>query len=290
MTVETSAPAGAGQQTAAGAGGQQQQQTGAGAQQTQQQTQRAPWYDGIVQNDETKAWLAQKGYPDAAATIESHRNLEKLLGSDQRVIVPTDPNDKAGWDKVWNQLGRPDSADKYVFQAPEGYEVNKDLSGGFAKAAHAVGVTQAQAKALFDWYIGAETEATGTMKARSESEMTALKTEWGAAFDQKLETGRRAAREFGVADAEMNAIEAVIGTAKLMKLFNDIGSKLGEHSIEGKGSTQFTMTPAQADAEISRLRGDPAFLTRYQNSDPKVRQNAIDEMARLQRMKAGEKP
>lgn len=251
-----------------------------------------PWYDG-VQDAEIKTWVAAKNYPSVEAALTGHRSLEKLLGSDQRLILPKDPTDKAAWDKVWNTLGRPDSPDKYTFQAPEDVKVDKDLADGFAKVAHETGITQAQAKSLFDWKLSEDQRMVTELLARSEADINALRVEWGAAFDQKVEAGKRAAREFGLSEEFLHSLEGApnvppLTTAQLLRFFAEIGAKLGEHPIEGKSSGAFTMTPAQAKMEISRLRGDPTFLVRYQNDDPNVRKSAIEEMARLHKLAEGE--
>jgi hypothetical protein len=253
----------------------------------QQQQAQQPWYS-TIKNEETKGWFANKNFPDLDATAESYRNLEKLLGSDSRVILPKDPADKAGWDKVWNQLGRPEAADKYKFPVPEGYEANKELIGGFSKIAHEAGITQAQAETVFKWYMEAEKAQQSQASVSSETDLNTLKGEWGAAYDQKIELGKRAAREFGVDAATLEKIEGAVGTGTLLKMFANIGSKLGEHKIEGDAPTGFGKTPEQAHAEISRLQGDTQFMQRYMSEDPKVRESAILEMTRLHKLAQGE--
>jgi hypothetical protein len=44
------------------------------------------------------------------------------------------------------------------------------------------------------------------------------------------------------------------------------------------------MNPAAAQAEISRLKGDPAFMERYNNADDNVRGPAVEQMKQLFRV------
>lgn len=108
--------------------------------------------------------------------------------------------------------------------------------------------------------------------AQSEQDFAALKTEWGAAFNQNLELGKRAAMQFipGTADeraATLTALEQSLGTGKLMKLMANIGQGLGEHKVVGGESGQGLMTPAQATQRIAELKSNKDWASAYLSGD-----------------------
>ena len=241
-----------------------------------------PWWHGKVANEDNKGWLANKGFADLDTWVESHKNLEKLVGS-QRLAIPQGEADTANWDKVYNALGRPEKPDGYQFKAPEGKELNAELVGHFAPIMHAAGLNQKQASSLVEAYTALETakaeEAAKAFEAKSDQDMKDLRTEWGEAFESKIELSRRAMRQFGIGE-HVDALERAMGTKGLMTMLAKIGEGLGEHRIEnGGGNTTFGMTPAAAQQRIAELRNDPMWSKAYLAGDADKKA----EMARLQR-------
>ena len=108
-------------------------------------------------------WLQKAGLTDAKALAKHAHNQEKLLGSAVR-IPGKDATDEER-NAFLNKLGRPEAADKYEFKAPEGlpegFEYDGKVEAAFRDIAHKAGLTQAQAAAVRDWYLGAAGEAFG---------------------------------------------------------------------------------------------------------------------------------
>ena len=241
-----------------------------------------PWWHGRLSNDDNKGWLANKGFKDLDTWVESHKNLEKLVG-EQRLAIPKGDEDKANWDKVFNALGRPEKPEAYQFKAPEGKELNPEMIGHFAPLMHELGLNQRQASGLVEAYTALEAtkaaqEATA-FAAKSDQDIRDLRTEWGETFDSKIEVGRRAMRQFGMTES-VDALEKAMGTKGLLSLLAKIGEGLGEHRIEnGGGSTTFGLTPAAAQQKIADLKADRAWSKAYIEGDAGKR----EEMARLMR-------
>jgi hypothetical protein len=124
---------------------------------------------------------------------------------------------------------------------------------------------------------------------KSEEEFTALRREWGAAADQNIELAKRAVGKFG-ADAGLDAdglerLEQAIGTGPMIKLFHAIGSSFAEGSfVASEAASGGALTPQAAKNKIAGMFADQEFMGRYMNRDEKIRQGAIEEMMRLQRM------
>ena len=64
------------------------------------------WYNSVFQRDENKGLAELKAWNTADNMLDSHRNLEKLVGVD-KLPLPKNEADKEGWDRVYTRLGRP---------------------------------------------------------------------------------------------------------------------------------------------------------------------------------------
>lgn len=201
-------------------------------------------------------------FQDPAALAKSYAELETLIGR-KGVIVPTEkdgPDVHAAYRKA---LGIPESADGYELKPPAGAEAawHEDTAKAFAAKAHAIGLTPTQAKAVAEWYGGLATEQ---MKAAAEGiepdgrkMEDVLRSEWGAAYPAKVEMAKRAAKAFAPDASVLDALEAKVGGSALLRMFASIGEKMGEDVPAGMGQGRSgAMTPADAAAELARIRGD----------------------------------
>lgn len=237
------------------------------------------WWDTFQDND-LKGYVANKGWKDPADLAVGYKNLEKLLGA-EKIPMPKGADDADGWSRVYDALGRPKSADDYKLPVPQGDD------GAFAKLAagkfHELGLTAKQAEGLAAWY---NEQGTGRMQevqqqsaAKAEADMAALKSEWGNAYDENVEFGRRAAREYGLDESKLSALENALGTGEMLKLMARIGRAQGESSFVEANTAGggFGMTPAAAQQRITALREDRAWSAKYIAGDAEARA----EMQRL---------
>ncbi|MCE2660922.1 MAG: hypothetical protein LW854_22260 [Rubrivivax sp.] len=240
------------------------------------------WYDGIEDGD-LKGYVQNKGWKDPVELANGYRNLEKLLGS-EKIPMPKGAEDKDGWSRVYDALGRPKSADDYGLQLPEGG------NGDFLKAAagkfHELGLSKAQAAELANWYNEQATGQVGAAQqaqaAKVEQDIQALKGEWGQAWEENVELGRRAARQFGLDQGKLEALENAFGTAEMLKFMSRIGRGLTEHTFEsGRSTNSFGLTPEAARQRISSLREDRDWSAKYLggNADAKAELQRLMEVA-----------
>lgn len=249
----------------------------------------APWYSGI-QDEGLRGFAELKGWKDPAAAIDSYRNLEKLRGVPENELARIPKADDAdGWKAFYSKLGRPENAAGYELPIPDGDD------GAFAKTAaewfHEAGLTPAQAKMLAgknNEYIQSQVQAYNEQVAQQqEQELSQLKGEWGQAFDQNTEIARRAAKQFGINEDQMSKLEDSLGTKGLLQFFHNIGSKIGEHPMQGGGNDSgFKLSPAAAKERINQLMQDREWATRYLNGGA----NEKAEMERLQMASAWSSP
>lgn len=227
------------------------------------------WYDAI-EDSELKGYVQNKGWKDPVELANGYKNLEKLLGG-EKLPMPKGAEDKEGWTRVYDALGRPKSADEYKLPIPEGDP------GTFAKAAsgkfHELGISQQQAEGLAKWWNetqqGQLSEMQQQSAAKVQADLTSLKTEWGQAYDENVSFGQRAAREFGLDAAKLTAIENALGTGEMLKFMARVGRGLSEDTFEaGKGSgNKFGMTPEAARERIGALRNDSSWSAKYISGD-----------------------
>lgn len=269
MTDTTAAPAGDNGGTPAGA-------AGAGTPPGQQP---ASW-DAALDED-TRAYVQNKGWKDPTEVLSSYRNLEKFVGGSKNVVeLPGEDADEQTLNNFFNRLGRPESPDQYGFKPPEG--ADPDLMNWFQQTAHQAGLNKQQASKLFDAWnemSGARIEQMQSQaREQSERAINDLKREWGSAYDAQIDAGKRAVAALGYDEARLNKLEDSMGTAEMLKLFATIGSKMGEDSFEGGRSDDgFGVSPAVARQQIADLKMDKSFMGEYLKGNP----DAVSKMKRL---------
>lgn len=96
--------------------------------------------------------------------------------------------------------GLPVVPEDYQAQFPDGFDLDEETFNGFKQAAKEAGLTQTQFERVVNFEVARSQRLTEQMRNdvrqhREESE-TALKKEWGANYDQKLETAKRVFNKF----------------------------------------------------------------------------------------------
>ena len=231
-------------------------------------------------DDSTKNVIQTKGWKSPADVVGSYANLEKLLGADKagRAIVP--PKDDATPEEFaafYNKMGRPETPDGYKLPVPEGD------SGEFAKTAanwfHEAGVNSKQAEALAGKWNEFQTELAQQqneqLAQQAEIDIQDLKKGWGKDFEANSELAKRAIREAGLTPEDGLSIERALGVKKAAEVFAKLGKPYAEAPMkggDGDGAGKFGVSPADAVAKISALKGDPGWTAKYISGDVNARQ------------------
>jgi hypothetical protein len=228
-----------------------------------------------IQDEEVRGWLQTKGYESQEAAARAHRNLEKLRGvpEDRLLQLPKD-DDADAWGRVWDRLGRPETADGYNLPVPEGDD------GAFAKKAaawfHEAGVPKEAAQKLASQWNAYQAEVVSEHEmATTEADkqaMTELRRTWGNAFDQNTAIVDRAARTFGMSEDQILGLKAAMGAAGAMDFLYNVGMRLGEDTFTtGDGPDGFALTPEAAKARRAELLKDKDFQERWSKGEAKAR-------------------
>lgn len=226
------------------------------------------WYDS-VQDPDTKAWLANKKYESPEMLAKAGRSLEQLFGADKAgraVILPKDEKDEEGLKAFRSKIGVPESIDGYKLPIPEGDDGSfaKVAAGWFHKNNVPASAAEAMAKEWND-YLGSQIKAADEAeKQKTAQELDALKIEWAHEFDTRSETAKRGFREVGqkagLSEEDLKRLESSLGTAKMLKTFEQIGRYVSEAAFaggNGKGGG-FGNNPQQAQDRVNAIIQDRA--------------------------------
>jgi hypothetical protein len=229
-----------------------------------------------------------KDIKDLDGLARSYASAAKMVGMDKgRVVALPGTADDPAWKDVFDKLGRPADPKDYGFKAPEGLAVDAKLQEGFAKTAHELGLNTTQANKLYEWWNGQATEAqkalAGQGAAAQEAATAALKTEWGAAFDQNLDLAKKAVAHYGSdkLQAELNAGQG--NNVEIIKVFAKLGRGLSEDGLIGKGGPggEPIASPTEARQQIAAKQADKVFMAAYQDKRHPEHANAVDAMQKL---------
>ncbi|MGD9742289.1 MAG: hypothetical protein AB7V53_06575 [Dongiaceae bacterium] len=201
-----------------------------------------------------------KGWASPAEAVRSYQSLERLLGAD-KIALPGKEAGPEAWEPVWQKLGRPAKPEGYSFGPPAGATGYDEGLARWARGAfHKAGVPDRMAAALHDGFLEQQAalrqEAASAERLAQEELEAALARDWGPARDAKLAAARRAAETFAEEPATLDRLEQAIGAAAVLKLFARIGESMGEDRMLGAGNGAGRLTPADAEAEIRRVRGE----------------------------------
>jgi hypothetical protein len=256
---------------------------GGGQVANQTSSQQSPWYQEFP--EDVRGLVETKGWQSPVDAIQSYTNLEKFLGADKAnrgLVLPKDDATAEEWGQVYDKLGRPKDAAGYNLPVPDGTD------GAFAQEAagkfHELGLTSKQAQQLTEWFNDKSSGAMSDMQSQqaqsAEQQMSELQKEWGKEFDANIESGRRAARQFGVSEDMLNKMENALGTKDMLKFFSNVGKGVGEDSfVEGSGNGKFGMSPEAARVRVNSLKSDPNWTAKYLGGDA----DAKAELERLMR-------
>lgn len=244
------------------------------------------WLDSF--DSDTKEYVTQKGFKDPKAILESYRNLEKLRGVPQdRLLKLPEASDAPEWGQVFEKLGKPATPEGYGFKPKD---PNNNAFTDWAKGTfHKLNLTTQQGQELVQQFNAyneqLEAGAREAHTAAVQTQTMGLKKEWGAAFNQNVGRAQSAYRQLGIPDKAIDSLEREIGFDGVMKLFNSLGSRMGEHEfVNGDSRPAFgegtVLTPDQAKARIKALKQDNNWVQKYLAKDTK----AVAEMERLMRM------
>lgn len=237
------------------------------------------WMAGF--DDDSKAWINNKGYKNPADLANAHRSLEKLLGAPKERLVTLPENfydDKgaltADGKAIYERLGMPKDPKEYGIEVPKEGGDPKRLEA-FLKVAQDIGLTKAQAQKLnsmdSEFMTGLRAQAQEAAVQKFKDQDASIQKEWGAAYENNKSIAADAMRRLGLSNQEVDALSSTIGHDKTLKLLHNLGKSVGEGTfVEGTRPTQ-PSTPGDAKAKIKELQADKDFGSRLMTGEAQAK-------------------
>jgi len=229
------------------------------------------WGEGFEPHQQL---VQTKGWKSPADMAKGYTELESFAG--RAIAIPGADAKPEEWATVYNKLGRPDSADKYDlanFKVPDGVPWSEATQKAMLPELHKLGLSNSQVVGAMQSYAAVRAEEVKALNAHADQFAKAgeasLRKDWGGEYDAKLDLANRAVKSvFGKELADARGIRLSDGTylldnPVLAKAFAQVGANISEdgqlEGLKGGGAgTQPITTPAQADAEIKRIRAEAA--------------------------------
>jgi len=238
-----------------------------------------------------------KGIDSFESLVQQHANVQHLIGG-EKIARPKEDAPQEDWDRFYNTLGRPDAPDKYDlgdFQPPEGLPWDGDLQSGMLQDLHVAGLTNEQVNKVVRSFAARQHEGfknvqTSIQEAHDKADRE-LKTEWGNAYDGRIQESIKGMR-YAFGELADDVAQTVLTDGSLLgdnpvfiRAFQKIGASMGEHQMIGDRTPgDPAVSPAQAAQEIKALESDPEFQAIFtdksRHNDPRfIRWNTLMDIA-----------
>lgn len=215
------------------------------------------WKDSLP--DDLKAEKALESIQDIPGLAKSYIHAQKLVGAD-KIPVPNKFATDEDWQAVYSKLGRPENPDAYEFNLKENSNIDENALKGFKETAHKNGLLPKQAEAIMNFYNDMTQNYIEDLNSKSEQGRSnaeqALKKEWGAAFDNKVQQASTIANKYindDFAHLTLSDGTKIGDHPDFIKAFANIAHDLGEDKLVAAQGPQY-MTPAEIDKQIASLQ------------------------------------
>lgn len=193
--------------------------------------------------------------PGQDATPEERQQFrEKMLQHDDGLIPLPDMDDAEQMAGIYKRLGMPEAADEY--KTPDGIDLPPEQLGQVKGFAIKANMTQKQ----FETYLSEWNEAyqaqIHTMTEQQAEALSALKGEWGAAFEQKSGEAVAFLEASGLAQFAEAAKNGQLPADQLRAfaaMSEAVAPEDGEFQRQDP-NRETAMTPAEAEDQLAAIR------------------------------------
>jgi hypothetical protein len=234
------------------------------------------WQTGLpddMKKDPSLDPLKGKGIVDV---VKGFINAQKLIGKD-KIPLPGETAKPEEWAEFYKKLGRPEKPEDYKLakpsDLPKDFPFQEKLIQDFSKAGHELGLTTKQITGLYKWYLTNELETWNgitrdSAQAREGAE-TALRKEYGNAYDQRIGAAKILLGKFGTPELTQALDATGMGNNPLLvKFLVNVAGQFSEDTLKGMGKSQFNIqAPEEAKRQIDELKLNKEFMAAY--FDPK---------------------
>ena len=221
-------------------------------------------------------------FKTAQDVARAYVNAEGLLGKRMDELVAGDaaPEVKAAFR---TKMGIPEAAEGYdPPKAPEGYNLDEKLVGGFKEIAHKAGLSKSQFEAITGWFVNQEVDRHTSRQSdgakAQEENWAALRTMWGAAADRNVALAQRVVAEFGGSELKAALDETGAGNnPNVIAFLAKVGQAMAEDNLIT--ATNLGTGPDEAKAKIAAIMADKKHP--YRDDSHPGHKAAVAEVTRL---------
>lgn len=237
------------------------------------------WLDSLGEIPKELVTEKIRRFKTPAEFVRSFNEKEKLISS-KGYEPPAKDAPSEEWDAFYSRIGRPESPDKYEWEAPEGVELDQESLSAAKAQFHKLGLTPRQFQGIMDFYkndVGriAEMEQERQESLLSESQAK-LKQEWGDNFEGNLRAANNVLQKLELKEALQEA--GLLNDARVAKALHKIATLTAEHGrVDGDSSR------TSINDQIAAIRASKE----YQDERHPGRQAKLQELDALYRKKEG---
>lgn len=223
-----------------------------------------------------------------AEATKSYLLLEKLLGY-EKVPIPKSKDDTAAWSIFSKAMGIPEKPEGYGLPDAEIPETMKGLTfdkAKFAEIVHQNKLTPEAAKGLWGAYTEMTKQAYSKALTEQKEKVTGLinqmRGEWGDAYQSKVELGQMVINKFCENQETNDYVTSTLASdPRGIKFLAKIGDQFAENKIGEFKYQRHSLTPEEAQKEISAIRMDFNHPYNNEKAPQAERDRAIDYVNNL---------
>jgi hypothetical protein len=210
---------------------------------------------------------------------EFYNNLQAKVPGLMRA---PNPEDDESIEHVFKALGKPDDEKAYTVDREDVAEAELEDLRAMAKD---VGMTKAQFKKFADGMLNINKSAQEKNRAALENEQNSLKSDWGAAFDERLNSVLDIAEATGASNGLVESIKNKTVDAHTAKWLYQLGKQLGGEAVNAHVQ-QKTMAPEEASETINDILNNAAHP--YWDTAHPDHSKAVEKVIKLHRLSNGQ--
>jgi len=210
---------------------------------------------------------------------------EKLRSKVPGLMRSPDPDDADAVNHVLEALGKPVDVDGY--RLDDSANVTAEQLAELRGIAQEAGLTKAQFKSVAGKILNTNKESNEATEAHYKDQTDALRSEWGAAYNERLGLAKDIAERTEAPESLLKAIEEGKADAATVKWVYQLSKQLGGESATSGVPVETTrgkatLTPAEANNVIDDVMNNskhPYWINSHPNHD-----SAVQTMVGLRRL------
>ena len=224
------------------------------------------WRDTLP--EELRGEKCLEPYTDFAGMAKSLVHNVKAYGKD-KIVIPNENSTEADWDAFYKVAGRPDTVGDYAFKYDgEDAALNDSLSpeimNPFLEDMHKAGASKKMIDVVKKYKAIEMKAQQAAMEQAQEAEIqkaeTALKTKWGAAYQERIGLANRVVDATTPEGEQRDALREAIGNNPLVLewIADQVGTKLVETKLVD--TTLQVKTPMELNGQIGELQAIEGYM------------------------------